>query len=205
MRSTWPTRTSGSGGPLTALLLGGCPDSDGIRRRDGIEWRNDIEELPGNRGPVVARGQRDGGHIVFPPGPPRNGAAIGLLHGCFRTRGPPRPRNRTPDSLNTRCTKPYERPVAAASMRMLSPRTYRDAKAVATVWRSAPTTRRPLSAVAVTASTTEDRLLRLRLFGSGRILLLSSGRGPHRRRHCGRAHRATPARGDPPQPLSTVR
>ena len=63
----------------------------------------------------------------------------------LRRRAPPRWRSCTPDSVRTRCTNPYERPVEEASARMLSPDVYRLTRSFASVARSAPTIRRPLS------------------------------------------------------------
>jgi hypothetical protein len=65
----------------------------------------------------------------------------------FLRRAPPRCRSCTPDSVKTRCTNPYERPVEDASARMLSPDVYRLTRSFASVARSAPTIRRPFSVV----------------------------------------------------------
>ena len=46
-------------------------------------------------------------------------------HAFLRRRAPPRWRSCTPDSVSTRWTNPYDRPVDAANARMLSPELYR--------------------------------------------------------------------------------
>jgi hypothetical protein len=49
-----------------------------------------------------------------------------------------------------RCTKPYDRPVAAARERMLSPESYLFFRSDASLVRSAPVTRVPFLRVSVT-------------------------------------------------------
>ena len=91
----------------------------------------------------------------------------------FRRRTPPRCRNWTPDSVRTRCTKPYDRPVEDASDRMLSPLVYRLTKSLASVARSAPTIRRPSSldapvAVALRVEDSTDAAAAINLAASSR-------------------------------------
>src|SRR5687768_1972001 len=63
----------------------------------------------------VGRGAGSGGALIRGP----------LSGQDFLPRvAPPRPRRLTPDSVRIRWMKPYERPVAAARARMLSPESY---------------------------------------------------------------------------------
>src|SRR6266567_5207141 len=68
----------------------------------------------------------------------------------FPRVAPPRPRRETPVSVRIRCTNPYDRPVDAASDRMLSPASYLFLRSAASFVRSAPVTRVPFFSVSVT-------------------------------------------------------
>ena len=68
---------------------------------------------------------------------------------------PPRPRKETPLSLRIRWMNPYDRPVEAASDRMLSPAPYRFLRSAASFVRSAPVTRVPFLRVSVTQTSRE--------------------------------------------------
>src|SRR5262249_2510422 len=73
-----------------------------------------------NVGP--AHGDRGYRPVAFDANP---GGAVKALrrlrHAFLRRRAPPRWRSCTPDSVSTRWTNPYERPVSEARARMLSP------------------------------------------------------------------------------------
>src|SRR3954466_8808738 len=74
----------------------------------------------------------------------------------FPRVAPPRPRRFTPDSVRMRWIKPYERPVAAARARMLSPESYLFLSSVASLSRSAPVPRVPFFRVSATSTSRSD-------------------------------------------------
>ena len=75
-----------------------------------------------------SRSRRTPESVTAAPSPQHLGALpthLLLCHCDFlRRRAPPRWRSCTPDSVRTRCTNPYERPVDEARARMLSPLVY---------------------------------------------------------------------------------
>src|SRR6185437_6200966 len=71
---------------------------------------------------------------------------------------PPRPRRVAPDSVRMRCTKPYDRPVESASVRMLAPLSYFLRRSAASRSRSPPVTRLPFLRVSATVSPLLARL-----------------------------------------------
>src|SRR5215218_9496989 len=68
----------------------------------------------------------------------------------FARVAPPRPRSVTPDSLRTRCTKPYDRPVDSARARMLAPFSYFFFRSLASLSRWVPVIRAPFFRSATT-------------------------------------------------------
>src|SRR6266536_940000 len=112
------------------------------------KWRDKLTRQGRELSPDYGNGRERGPAFAAPMRDRRAAAQCFAL--ALPRVAPPRPRSETPVSVRIRCTKPYDRPVDAASDLMLSPASYLFLRSAASFVRSAPVTRVPFFSVSVT-------------------------------------------------------